>query len=41
VPEWAIEHLLPKKYSSLESGLTATVKEGADNRFLFDLKAEP
>jgi hypothetical protein len=41
VPEWAIEHLLPKKYLRPESGLTATVKEGANNRFLFDLKAEP
>ncbi|MEX2120893.1 MAG: carboxypeptidase-like regulatory domain-containing protein [Pirellulales bacterium] len=40
VPASEIKHLLPEEYSSLESGLTATVKKGADNQFLFDLKAD-
>lgn len=41
VPEWATKHLLPEKYASLESGLAATIKKGVDNKFLFDLEADP
>lgn len=34
-------HLLPNRYSSTEtSGLTAEVKDGADNTFTFELEAE-
>ncbi|MEX0712081.1 MAG: hypothetical protein WD278_07005 [Pirellulales bacterium] len=40
VPASEIKHLLPEKYSGFESGLTATIKKSADNKFLFDLKAD-
>jgi hypothetical protein len=34
------KHLLPEKYSTSQSGLTATVKAGDKNDFSFDLQKE-